>query len=179
MTQLKQTLPPSVGASRGIGTILDSCGLEVDLLEQEARQACLRLAAAEADEKGCALWEQELGLEVREDLAVEARRALIRAALDGLDTCTPEKLRVLVGNMLEGDVTLEEDFDHYTFAVKAQVERFLVPGLTPVEKALRKAAPAHLDFTLSAAADVETAVSPAHVLTAGMKLHIFTKEDIT
>lgn len=179
MAQLKRTLPPSVGASRGIGTILDSCDLEIDLLEQEARQACLRLAAAEADEKGCALWERELGLEVREDLAVETRRALIRAALDSLDTCTPEKLRALVGKMLEGDVELEEDFANYTFRVKAKVERFLVPGLTPVEKALRKAAPAHLDFTLSAAADVETATPPVHALTAGVKLHIFTKEDIT
>jgi len=179
MRRLKETLPPSVGASRGIGILLDSCGLEAELLEQEARQACLRLAAAEADQKGCSLWERELGLEVREDLAVEARRALIRAALDGLDTCTPEKLRVLVGKMLEGDVALEEDHVRYTFHVKAQVERFLVPGLTPVKKALRKAAPAHLDLSLSAAADVETESLPASVLTAGVKLHIFTKEDIT
>lgn len=179
MTRLKQTLPPSVGESRGIGSLLDSCGPEVEQLEHEARQACLRLAAEAADQKGCSLWERELGLEVREDLTVEARRALIRAALDGLDTCTPEKLRELVGKMLEGDVVLEEAFDRYTFRVKAQVERFLVPGLTPVEKALRKAAPAHLDFTLSAAADVETATAPACVLTAGVKLHIFTKEDNT
>ena len=93
MADIKKTLPQSVGESRGIGEILDSCGTELDLLEQEARAACLRLAAATADSKGCALWERELGLEVREDLPLSARRVLIQVALEQMDTCTPEKLR--------------------------------------------------------------------------------------
>ena len=39
MADIKKTLPQSVGESRGIGEILDSCGTELDLLEQEARAA--------------------------------------------------------------------------------------------------------------------------------------------
>ena len=68
MAELKKTLPPSVGESQGIGAILDSCDMELDQLEQAARTASQRLAASTADEVGCALWERELGLDVREDL---------------------------------------------------------------------------------------------------------------
>ena len=125
MADIKKTLPQSVGESRGIGEILDSCGTELDLLEQEARAACLRLAAATADSKGCALWERELGLEVREDLPLSARRVLIQVALEQMDTCTPEKLRAFVLRMLEGQVELREDFEGYTVYLAAQVEKFL------------------------------------------------------
>ena len=85
MAELKKTLPPSVGESQGIGAILDSCDMELDQLEQAARTASQRLAASTADEVGCALWERELGLDVREDLPLEARRTLIRIALEQMD----------------------------------------------------------------------------------------------
>lgn len=160
MADIKKTLPQSVGESRGIGEILDSCGTELDLLEQEARAACLRLAAATADSKGCALWERELGLEVREDLPLSARRVLIQVALEQMDTCTPEKLRAFVLRMLEG-----------------QVEKFLVPSLRYVEKALRRATPAHLDCVLSARADLNTDTRPRRALLQGIKLEIYTKEE--
>ena len=160
MADIKKTLPQSVGESRGIGEILDSCGTELDLLEQEARAACLRLAAATADSKGCALWERELGLEVREDLPLSARRVLIQVALEQMDTCTPEKLRAFVLRMLEG-----------------QVEKFLGPSLRYVEKALRRATPAHLDCVLSARADLNTDTRPRRALLQGIKLEIYTKEE--
>ena len=160
MADIKKTLPQSGGESRGIGEILDSCGTELDLLEQEARAACLRLAAATADSKGCALWERELGLEVREDLPLSARRVLIQVALEQMDTCTPEKLRAFVLRMLEG-----------------QVEKFLVPSLRYVEKALRRATPAHLDCVLSARADLNTDTRPRRALLQGIKLEIYTKEE--
>ena len=56
MADVKKTLPPSVGQSRGIGQILDSCDKELDRLEDAARTACQRLAAGTAYEAGCALW---------------------------------------------------------------------------------------------------------------------------
>lgn len=179
MAEVKKTLPPSVGMSRGIGTILDSCDKELDALEQEARAACWRLVAGAADEKGCALWERELGLDVREDLPLSARRALIRAALDQMDTCTPETLRALVNRMLEGEVTLEEDFAGYAVRVEAQVERFLVPGVRVVEQALRKAVPAHLACSLTAQADLLTETVGRRALAQGVKMEIYTKEDKT
>lgn len=179
MADIKKTLPPSVGESRGISTILDSCDAQLDRLEEEARAACLRLAAGTADAAGCTLWEKELGLDIREDLPLSGRRVLIQVALEQMDTCTPEKLRAFVLRMLEGQVTLTEDFARYRVELAAQVERFLVPSLRSVHRALRRAAPAHLDCVLKAEAQAESVPAPRRALIQGMKLEIYTKEDET
>lgn len=179
MADVKKTLPPSVGASQGIGAILDSCDSELDRLEQEARAASLRLAAGTADEEGCELWERELGLDVRKDLPLEARRTLIRIALEQMDTCTPAKLLELLGRMLEGEATLTEEFDAYTVRLAVQVSRFLVPSLRQVEQTLRKALPAHLDYALSASTQLETESPPKRALFSGMTLEIYTEEETT
>lgn len=179
MADIKKTLPPSVGESRGVGAILDSCDAQLDILEEEARAACLRLAAGTADAAGCALWEKELGLDIREDLPLSGRRVLIQVALEQMDTCTPEKLRAFVLRMLEGQVTLTEDFARYRVEIAARVERFLVPSLRSVHRALRRAAPAHLDCVLKAEAQAESVPEPRRGLIQGMKLEIYTKEDET
>jgi len=179
MADLKKTLPPSVGDSWGIGTILDSCNEELDRLEQQARAVSLRLAAGTADEEGCKLWEQELGLDVREDLPLEARRTLIRVALEQMDIFTPEKLVELLGRMLEGNVRLNERVDAYTVELAVQVSRFLVPSLRQVEQVLRRALPAHLAYSLSAQADMETGDQSRRALFSGMKLEIYTEEETT
>ncbi len=177
MADVKKTLPASVGSSRGIGAILDSCDRELDRLEEEARAACFRLAAATADAKGCALWERELGLDIREDLPLSARRVLIQVALEQMDTCTPEKLRAFVLRMLEGELTVTEEFDRYKVYLAAKVEHFLVPSLRSVHRALRRAAPAHLDCVLSAQAEAQTDTAPRRALIQGIKLEIYTKEE--
>lgn len=177
MADIKKTLPQSVGDSRGIGAILESCDKELDKLEEEARAACFRLAAATADAKGCALWERELGLDIREDLPLSARRVLIQVALEQMDTCTPEKLRAFVLRMLEGEVTVTEAFPQYTVYLAAKVEKFLVPSLRSVHRALRRTVPAHLDFVLSAEADMSNDPKPQRVLSQGIKLEIYTKEE--
>lgn len=179
MGRLKQTLPPSVGGSRGVEAILDSCQQELDVLEQQARAASHRLAAATADEKGVALWEKELGLAVREDLSLEARRNIIRIALEQMETCTPQRLLALVGRMLEGECTLEEQFGNYRLLLSARVSRFLVPSLHQVEQALRMAIPAHLDFQLTATGWGEGELTAGRALVSGMKLEIRTEEEIT
>ncbi len=176
MADVKKTLPPSVGEMRGIGNILDSCDSELDRLEEEARAACFRLAAATADSKGCVLWERELGLDVREDLPLSARRVLIQVALEEMDTCTPEKLRAFVLRMLEGELTIREEFEQYKVYLAAKVEHFLVPSLRSVHRALRRAAPAHLDCVLSATADAMTDARPRRALQQGMHMEIYTKE---
>ena len=179
MADLKKTLPPSVGQSHGIGQMLDSCDKELDRLEQEARTASERLAAGTADEVGCALWERELGLSVREDLPLEARRTLIRIALEQMDILTPRKLRELVERMLEGQITIEERFADYAVALAVQVSRFLVPSMRQAEQALRRALPAHLDYTLAATADMETDKQSHRALFSGIKLEIYTEEETT
>ncbi len=179
MAELKKTLPPSVGRSRGIGEILDSCDKELDLLEQEARAASQRLAASTADEAGCTLWERELGLDVRADLPLEARRTLIRIALEQMDILTPQKLQELLERLLEGEITIEERFADYTVALAVQVSRFLVPSMRQAEQALRRALPAHLDYTLTAKADLETDKQSRRVLFSGLKMEIYTEEETT
>ncbi len=179
MAELKKTLPPSVAEARGIGNILDSCDSELDRLEQEARAACLRLAAGSTDAAGCALWERELGLSVREDLPPEVRKHLIRIALEGRETCTPERLKGLLGRMLEGEIALTERFSAYRVELTAQVEKFLVASLRQVESVLRQATPAHLEVHLSAEAQRVTDPVSRRGLTAGMKLEITTEEEIT
>ena len=179
MRNIKKTLPPSVGGSQGIDTILDSCGSELERLEQEARAACLRLAAGTADLRGVELWEKELGLDVRTDLPLEARRTMIRIALEQMVTCTPEKLKILLGQMLEGEIILNERFEQYGVDLWVEVSRFLLPSMRQVESALRRAMPAHLDLHLAAAGTGETVNRLQRVLIPGMKLIIYTEEEIT
>lgn len=179
MADLKKTLPPSVGNCTGIGGILDSCDRELDKLEQEARTASERLAASTADAAGCTLWERELGLTVREDLPLEARRTLIRIALEQMEILTPQKLQQLLERLLEGNITVTEQFSQYTVALAVQVRRFLVPSIRQVEQALRRALPAHLDYTLTVKADLETGEQSDRVLFSGMKLEIYTEEETT
>ena len=100
MADVKGTLPPFVSRGRVMGALLDSAQGELEALEREARVAACRMAAGTADEKGLALWEEELGLEKREDLPPEGRRALVLAALDQMETCTPARLRACVRRML-------------------------------------------------------------------------------
>ena len=179
MADVKKTLPSSVGQSRGIGQILDSCDKELDRLEDAARTACQRLAAGTADEAGCALWERELGLDVRDDLPLEARRTLIRIALEQMDILTPKKLREMMERLLEGEITVEERFSDYKVELAAQVSRFMVPSMRQAEQALRRALPAHLDYSLAARADVETDKQPQRALFSGLKLEIYTEEETT
>ena len=179
MSDVKKTLPPSVGKSRGIGDILDSCGSELERVEQEARAACLRLAAGTADIHGVEMWEKELGLDVRADLPLEARRTLIRIALEQMDTCTPEKLKVMLNQMLEGKAVLTERFAEYGVDLWLDVERFLLPSMRQVEHALRRAMPAHLDLHLTAVGRGGNANKLQRVLIPGMKLTIYTEEEIT
>ena len=135
------------------------------------------MAAGTADEKGLALWEEELGLEKREDLPPEGRRALVLAALDQMETCTPARLRAFVRRMLEGEVTLTEDFPNYALDLGVRVERFLVPSLRAVGAALRRSVPAHLDCRLAAETALNGQSGTSRVLHQSIHLAIFSEEE--
>ena len=160
-----------------MGALLDSAQGELEALEREARAAACRMAAGTADEKGLALWEEELGLEKREDLPPEGRRALVLAALDQMETCTPARLRAFVRRMLEGEVTLTEDFPNYALDIGVRVERFLVPSLRAVGAALRRSVPAHLDCRLAAQAALNGQSGTSRVLHQSIHLAIFSEEE--
>ena len=116
---------------------------------------------------------------MREDLPLEARRTLIRIALEQMDILTPQKLREMMERLLEGEITVEERFSDYKVELAAQVSRFLVPSMRQAVQALRRALPAHLDYSLAARADVETDKQPQRALFSGLKLEIYTEEETT
>lgn len=177
MNNLQKTLPPSTARSRGIETILQTCGQALEQVESEARAACVRLTAGLADQAGAALWERELGLEIREDLPLEARRALILAALEQMETCTPRRLLALLARLIEGEGSLREDFPAYHLYLTVQAARFLVPSLRLVERVLRQTIPAHLGASLAVKADLETEPRAQRGLFQGIHLEIDTVEE--
>ena len=172
----EETLPLLEETAR-LDRVLDSAQGELEALEREARAAARRMAAGTADEKGLALWEEELGLEKREDLPPEGRRALVLAALDQMETCTPARLRAFVRRMLEGEVTLTEDFPNYALDIGVRVERFLVPSLRAVGAALRRSVPAHLDCRLAAETALNGQSGTSRVLHQSIHLAIFSEEE--
>lgn len=179
MADLKKTLPPGTAEARGIASVLETCDVELEQLEREARAACRRLAAGTADGAGCTLWEQELGLPVREDLTTDLRRALIAIALEGRETCTPERLTRHVRRMLEGEVTLTESFADYRLLLTAQVDHFAVASIRQVQDVLRQAVPAHLAVTLTAEARADTLPQLRRGVSASVNLEITTEEEVS
>ena len=177
MADIKRTLPPGVGRTFGIGTILESIDGELNALEEEARAACGRLSVENADEAGAALWETELGLGHPEELSLQARTVLLRMALDERSTCTPERLTQDLSQMLEGEITVTEDFSNYALQVYAQITNFTVPSMGAVERALRKLAPAHLNCTLHASASLTGNEAPGRLINAGIRMKIYTTEE--
>lgn len=179
MADILQTLPPFVGKTDGVGDILRAVNGELERLEQEARAASLRLSAGTADETGAALWENELGLGHPEQLSPAARRVLIRLALEQMETCTPARLKALLGQMLEGEVTLKESFSDYDLRLALHITDFYVPSLHAVEQALRRTVPAHLDCGLEFSAGLESTGGAKRVLSQSIRMTMVSREETT
>lgn len=177
MADLKKTLPPFVGKTRGIGEILDTIQPEVDAFEREARQDCLRLSVETADEKGLRLWEQELGLENGSDLGVDARRALVRLALEQMETCTPKRLCAMLERLTGGKAELREAFDTYTVYMHLKSTHAPNTLLSQAQTVLRRAAPAHLLCLLEAEVSADSRKWGRRALFQGMALNIYTTKE--
>lgn len=177
MADLKKTLPPFVGKTRGIGEILTALEPEVEAVEQEARQTCLRLAAETADEEGLRLWEQELGLEDGSTLDGEARRELIRLALEQLETCTPRRLCAMLERLGGGEAALQEDFSTYTVHMKLRGSSVPPTRLSTLQTVLRRAAPAHLLCLLETELAAMTRQQGRRALIQGVALEIHTTKE--
>lgn len=177
MADIKRTLPPSAGETLYIGALLESIGGELNAVEREARASCQRLSVERSDEAGAALWEKELGLEHPDALSLRARKVLLRLALEKRRTCTPERLKAYLGQMLEGEVALTEDFAHYALRMQVQITDFAVPSVEAVQRAMRKLTPAHLNCTLQASARISGAEAPGRLLHTGIRMKIYTIEE--
>lgn len=179
MADIKKTLPPSVGKMNVIGPILETIDPELDRVERETRSACQRLAVDTCDEKGAELWEKETGIEVRDGLPLAMRKTLIRLALRKRETCTPERLKAFLNQMLAGPVELTELFSDYALMLRVRITDFLVPSLTTVLRELRGRIPAHLDFSLEASAELQGAEGSLRMLHQGIRIRIAATEEET
>lgn len=141
-----------------IGETLAAFEAENGNLEAEVGRRNAQLAVSTAD-TGLALWEQDYGLSSFGDLT--ARRGRIRAAMTaGEQSFTIDALRQLaitVGGA--GGVSVEEDCANYRVTVNAV---FPDPaGISALEEAIARFAPAHL----------QVAVNPTVELTGAVKLY--------
>ena len=174
MADLKKTLPPFVGRTRGIGEILSALQPELQRVEQEARAACRRLAIHTADETGMELWERELGAENGGGLSLDARRVLALLTLAQMETCTPRRLCALLEQLTRGSAAIQEDFAGQTLRLEIRGSQMLPSRLSLVERA-----PAHLQCLLQARLQAETAPQGRRVLIQGAALEIHTTKEET
>lgn len=179
MADLKKTLPPFVGRTRGIGEILSALQPELQRVEQEARAACRRLAIHTADETGMELWERELGAENGGGLSLDARRVLALLTLAQMEICTPRRLCALLEQLTRGSAAIQEDFAGQTLRLEIRGSQMLPSRLSLVERAMQKAAPAHLQCLLQARLQAETAPQGRRVLIQGAALEIHTTKEET
>lgn len=179
MADLKKTLPPFVGRTRGVGEILSALQPELQSMEREARAVCRRLAIGTADETGMRLWERELGTENGGGLSLDARRVLTLLTLAQMETCTPRRLCALLEQLTRGSAAIREDYSRQTLQLEIQGSQMLPSRLSLVEKAIQKAAPAHLRCLLQARLRAETELRGRRVWIQGAALEIHTTKEET
>lgn len=100
--------------------------------------------------EGLSLWEADYSLPDRAGGDPAGRRAAIRAAMAGGRTLTPAYLRelcVTLGGADYGEVT--EDFAHWRVAVDAVTKGRVPADPGPLEKALERLKPAHLEISVT------------------------------
>ena len=117
-----------------------------DAVAEKNTQVCIFSA-----DEGLALWEADYGLPVREGAALEDRRAAVRAAMAGGRTLTPALLRELCvtlgGADRGGEVT--EDFANWRVTAEAVTEGRFPRDPAPLERAVEKLKPAHLEVLIT------------------------------
>ena len=177
MADIRKTLPPSVGKTNVINELLEAVQPEAEALEREMRAACQRLSVEHCDARGAALWENETGILNREGLPLEMRKTLIRLALEGRETCTPQRLKTYLERMLEGEAEIREDFAGYALALRARTDQIRVPSMSTAIQALRERIPAHLAFTLAVEASMNGLEGSCRLMHQAIRMRIAAKEE--
>ena len=144
-----------------------------DAVAEKNRQ--VSVASAEA---GLSLWERDYGLPVREGAPLEERRATVRAAMAGGRTLTPaflKELCVTLGGADRGEVT--EDFANWRVTVDAVTEGRVPGDPAPLERAVEKLKPAHLEVLITPRGELPAGMERYAALTGGVMAEI-TGDDI-
>lgn len=144
-----------------------------DAVAEKNAQVCISTA-----EDGLSLWERDYGLPVREGAALEDRRAAVRAAMAGGRTLTPALLRelcVTLGGADRGEV--EEEFANRRVTVDAVTEGRVPGDPAPLERAVEKLKPAHLEVLVTPRGELPAGMERYAALTGGMMVEV-TGDDI-
>lgn len=144
-----------------------------DAVAEKNAQVCISTA-----DEGLALWERDYGLPVREGASLEDRRAAVRAAMAGGRTLTPALLRelcVTLGGADRGEVT--EDFAHWRVTAEAVTEGRIPADPAPLERALEKLKPAHLEIFVVPRGELSAGMARYAALTGGLMAEV-TGDDI-
>lgn len=119
--------------------------------------------------EGLSLWEADYGLPDRTGGDPEGRRAAVRAAMAGGRTLTSAHLRelcVTLGGADHGEVA--EDFARWRVEVDAVAEGRVPADPGPLEKALERLKPAHLEITVTARGELPVETGRFSGLTGGV-----------
>lgn len=112
-----------------------------EAVEEKNAQVCV----SSADED-LSLWEQDYGLPVREGADTESRRVAVRAAMAGGRTLTPDLLKELCVTLVGADRgEVMEDFARWHVTAEAVTDDRAPVDPAPLERALEKLKPAHLE----------------------------------
>lgn len=144
-----------------------------DAVAEKNAQVCISTA-----EDGLSLWERDYGLPVREGAALEDRRAAVRAAMAGGRTLTPallQELCVTLGGADRGEV--EEEFANWRVTVEAVTEGRVPGDPAPLERAVEKLKPAHLEVLVTPRGELPAGMERYAALTGGMMVEV-TGDDI-
>lgn len=146
-----------------------------------AGEEALSGAAAEKNEQLCvgtagtglSLWEADYGLPDRTGGDPVGRRAAVRAAMAGGRTLTPaylQELCVTLGGADCGEVT--EDFARWRVAVDAVTQGRAPADPGPLEKALERLKPAHLEITVTPRGELPAETGRFSGLTGGALIEV-------
>lgn len=130
---------------------------------EKNKQLCVGTAG-----EGLSLWEADYGLPDRTGGDPEGRRAAVRAAMAGGRTLTPAYLRelcVTLGGADRGEAA--EDFARWRVEVDAVAAGRVPADPGPLERALERLKPAHLEITVTARGELPAETGRFSGLTGG------------
>ena len=142
------------------------------LLEQETARRNDQLSVRTAED-GLSLWEKDYALADGTGNNVMMRRALILAAMAGGQTLTKERLEALavtLGGADSGEV--EERFADWQVLLTALYEGRLPEDVSPLEAAVKRLKPAHLDVTVIPVCHLRADTGRYSALTGGVFLQL-------
>lgn len=169
-------LPVFLAHISPIREVLAAIGHGTDLLAGETAKRNDQLSVSTAEE-ALGLWEQDYALADGTGTETRLRRAAILAAMAGGQTLTKERLEALavtLGGADRGEAV--EDFANWRVVLTALYEGRLPEDTAPLERAVKRLKPAHLEVTVEPMCRLEAETGRSSALTGGMFFKLVSRE---